>query len=137
VADDIAGETWVAVARRIQSFEGDAGAFSAWLFTIARQRLADHHRTSARRATLPVADVPEVHVSVSSEDVAVAFDSAQGSVDFIARHLSGDQAEVVLLRTLAGLSAAEIAVSMQRTEGWVRVTHHRAMRRLAERLGEL
>ena len=34
-ADDIAGETWVAVASRIDAFEGDAGAFAGWLFTIA------------------------------------------------------------------------------------------------------
>lgn len=137
VADDIAGETWVAVARRIHTFQGDAGAFSAWLFTIARQRLADHHRTTARRGTFPAAVVPEASSAPSSEDVSVALSSAQDSVDFITRHLSADQAEVVLLRTLAGLSAAEIAVAMQRTEGWVRVTHHRALRHPAARSSEM
>ena len=137
VADDVAGETWIAVARGISTFEGDIGAFSAWLFTIARQRLADHHRTIARRATYPVAVVPDDRAHPGSDEVASAVNEAQASVDFVVGNLSTDQADVVLLRTLAGLSAHEIGAMLGRSENWVRVTHHRALRHLRDRLGEL
>jgi hypothetical protein len=36
VADDLAGEVWVAVARGLHRFAGDEAGFRAWLFTIAR-----------------------------------------------------------------------------------------------------
>ena len=131
LADDVAGEVWMAVAQRIGSFEGGHSAFSAWIFTIARQRLADHHRTRARRRTVPVADVPESQFGRSGEDQVIERLSAQDAVDEVVRRLNSDQAEVVLLRTLGGLSVGGVAAVMDRPESWVRVTHHRALRRLS------
>ena len=37
MADDLAAEAWLAVARGLDRFEGDEPAFRGWLFTIARQ----------------------------------------------------------------------------------------------------
>ena len=54
-ADDIAGEVWLAVARGLRAFDGELVGFRAWVFSIARRRLADHRRTAVRRATDPVA----------------------------------------------------------------------------------
>jgi RNA polymerase sigma-70 factor (ECF subfamily) len=132
-ADDIASDTWVAVASQIGTFEGDLGAFSAWIFTIARLRLADELRTAARRQTNPVDDIPLEPTSDFSERV-VERASAQEAVDFIARNLTADQAEVVLLRTLGDLDAAQVATIMGHDATWVRVTHHRALQRLRERM---
>ena len=56
--------------------------------------------------------------------------------DLVMRLLPPDQAEVVLLRVLADLDVDEVAELLDRTSNWVRVTLHRALRRLAERLGE-
>ncbi len=131
-ADDLAGETWLAVAAQIRRFEGTPSAFAAWVFTIAHHRLADHRRTGARRRTQPVADVPEQRNGPSSEDVGLDKLSAQRAADLIARTLPHDQSEVVLLRTLGDLSVAEVATVMGRSEGWVRVTHHRALERLRQ-----
>src|SRR5271154_588930 len=39
-ADDLAGETWLAVAERIHDFVGDEAGFRAWVFSVARRRLA-------------------------------------------------------------------------------------------------
>ena len=135
-ADDIAGETWMAVATRIGGFEGDAGAFAGWLFTIAAYRLADVRRTGARRKTDPHPDPPDDRHGPSSEEVVLDELDAQGAVDLIVASLNEDQAEVVLLRVLGGLSNADIAAAMSRPEVWVRVTHHRAMRRLQTQLLE-
>ena len=136
-ADDIAGETWVAVAAQIGTFEGGVGSFAAWLFTIARQRLADDRRTRARRQTNPVAEVPDGRAVSSGEDIALDHTGAQQAVDFIVRHLTRDQADVVLLRVLGDLSAREVAAVLGRDENWVRVTHHRAIARLKDRSDRL
>jgi RNA polymerase sigma-70 factor (ECF subfamily) len=133
-ADDLAGETWLAVAGRITDFDGNHQAFAAWLFTIARLRLVDLRRTGARRRTDPVSRLPDDRLGRSAEDQGIDALSAQDAVDLVVRVLSDDQAEVVLLRTLAGLSAREVGGLMGRDETWVRVTHHRAMRRLHQQL---
>src|SRR4051812_3618189 len=99
LADDLASETWVAVGARVRAFEGDPEAFRAWLFTIARNRLADARRRGARRRTDPVADVPDLR-SDGFEAGAVERLDAQGVVDLVVALLSPVQAEIVLLRTL-------------------------------------
>ena len=61
--------------------------------------------------------------------------SGAEAATWIRRLLPPDQAEVVLLRVVADLDAAAVGVVMGRSESWVRVTQHRALRRLADRLG--
>ena len=60
------------------------------------------------------------------------------SEEAIARLTAGlphDQAEVVLLRIVAGFDVATVAGMMGRSEGSVRVLQHRALRRMAKLLG--
>lgn len=132
-ADDLAGEVWLAVARGLPGFEGDAGDFTAWLFTIARNRLADHRRTAARRRTDPVAEVEDLTATAAADPADHAIDrwSAADAVALVAEHLPPEQAEVVLLRVVGGLDVAQVAEIVGRTPGWVRVNQHRALQRLA------
>jgi DNA-directed RNA polymerase specialized sigma24 family protein len=50
--------------------------------------------------------------------------------------LPSAQAEVVLLRVVAGLGVADVARLLGRSPASVRVLQHRALRRLARHLGE-
>jgi RNA polymerase sigma-70 factor, ECF subfamily len=141
VADDLAGEVWVAVARGLHRFTGDEAGFRAWLFTIARRRLTDHRRKAGRRRTEPVPferlDRPgERRDSSDPASLAVDHIRAQQALDLIMTDLSGDQADAVLLRIVAGLEVAEVARIMGRSPGAVRVLCHRALRRLAPLLSE-
>ena len=135
LADDLASETWLAVAQRLGTFEGNTSEFTAWLFTIARLRMIDARRTATRRRTDPTADIDDGS-SASTEQVAIDKLSAQDAVNLITGALTDDQAEVILLRTLGDLSVDQVAELLGHDAGWVRVTQHRATRRLAERYSE-
>ncbi len=142
-AEDLASETWIAVARGLSNFSGDETAFRSWVFTIAHRRLIDHHRVSARRPRTrslhPVeGEAHEGSLELPADDdpageviAAVAGDEA---VRRIVKLLPPDQAEIVLLRVVAGLPVDEVAAITGRRAGTVRVLQHRALRRLAERL---
>jgi len=132
-ADDIAAEVWLAVATRISQFEGTWVDFRAWFFTIARRRLADHRRTAVRRRTDVVdSEVFELRPARENPEQAVLDSlSGQEAARLITSSLSGDQAEVLLLRLLGDLDVDQVAGVMQRTPNWVRVTQHRAIRNLA------
>ncbi len=62
--------------------------------------------------------------------------SAQEAISVITAALSEEQAEVVILRVVAGLDTSIVAEVMQRPETWVRVNQHRALKRLAEHLAD-
>ena len=136
-ADDLASETWLRVVRGLDQFSGDERAFRAWVFTIGRHRAVDRWRRRTRRRDDPVplealADLPGPDDPAGAVVDAI---SSRAAVALIAT-LPPDQAEVVLLRVVAGLEVAEVAAITGKRPGNVRVLAHRALRRLAERLAE-
>ncbi|MDO8388859.1 MAG: sigma-70 family RNA polymerase sigma factor [Actinomycetota bacterium] len=134
-ADDLAGEVWLAIARGIATFVGELPDFRGWVFSIARRRLADHRRTAARRATDPVDHSRLADRRDGADTAGQALDrmSGQAAVDLITASLPAEQAEVLVLRIVAELDVARVAEVMGRSANWVRVTQHRALRRLEER----
>ncbi|MDQ3947048.1 MAG: RNA polymerase sigma factor [Actinomycetota bacterium] len=135
-AEDIASQAWLEVARTLPFFAGDEDGFGALVFTVARRRLADHRRAVRRRPLEFVGD--EALATVADRDVAEDEALARLGGEEAARRLtellSPDQAEVVLLRVVAGLSVEQVAALLGRRPGTVRVLQHRALRRLARQL---
>jgi len=136
MADDLAAEVWLAVARGLGRFAGDESAFRGWLFTIARNRLIEHRRRQARRRTEPVPperlDGP-VERGAGGDPAWLVIEQlgTRETIEALVADLAPDQAEAVLLRVLGGFDVAEVARIMGRTPGNVRVLCHRALRRLA------
>jgi RNA polymerase sigma-70 factor, ECF subfamily len=138
MADDLASEIWVAVARRLGDFVGDERGFRSWLFTIARHRVIEHRRNAARRRTDPVSheglDRPMASVHTADPaDAVVEYLTAEQAIDLLIADLTPSQTEAVLLRVVAGLDVMEVARLMDRSPESVRVLCHRALRRLAIR----
>lgn len=131
-ADDVASETWLAAAAGLAGFSGGVPELRSWLFGIARHKIADHLRRQGRRPeTVPL----ECGVDPAAADdpaglVAAAVDGDRAVAALVAE-LPEDQAEVVLLRVVAGLTAEQVAAATGRSTGAVRVLQHRALRRLA------
>jgi RNA polymerase sigma-70 factor (ECF subfamily) len=129
--EDIASDVWVDVVRGLGGFTGDEAGFRAWLFTIAHRRVVDAHRSRSRRPETLVSAVPE---SGSAPDAAsdaeerIGTDAAIGLI----ASLPADQAEVVLLRVVAGLDVTAVASVVGKRAGTVRVLSHRGLKRLAE-----
>ena len=143
-AEDLASEVWLSAAPKLAGFVGHESGLRAWLFTIARRRLVDHRRRVGRRPSSPhdPASLSALYGrgddstgpdSDDPADIVAANLSAQEAVDILSRWLTEDQADVVMLRVIGGLEVAEVAAVMGRPSGWVRVTQHRALERLAER----
>jgi RNA polymerase sigma-70 factor (ECF subfamily) len=135
VAEDAAAETWLSVVRGLRSFEGDAAGFRSWLFTIARSKVVDATRKAARAPAVLVDDWsaldPAAVTDVAGEAMAVI--GTERAIRMVSR-LPPDQAEVVALRVLADLDVAAVAKIVRKTPGAVRVTQHRALKKLAELL---
>ncbi len=130
-ADDIAADTWLQVTRKLTTFQGNDKAFRAWLCTIARNRHIDWRRqTARRRESLVEIDVLDRFPTFDDTETST---STQTAVALIAT-LPADQAEAVMLRTVAGLSVSAVAEIMGRPAGTVRVLCHRGLRRLAQTL---
>ena len=130
-ADDVASETWLQVVRDLRRFQGGAGDFRCWLFTIGRHRAIDASRTRMRsRGALLSAAAAQVVDHNPVEDEVLADLSTRQAVALVAG-LSRDQAEVVALRIIAGLDTAAVAGMLGKSPGAVRIALHRGLRTLS------
>ncbi len=134
IADDVASEVWLQVVRGLRGFSGDEAGFKSWLFTIARNKVTDSARQAARRP-IEVSD-DDIAPAAAPDDTAAAaierFDT-EAALALIAK-LPPDQAEIIMLRVVAGLEVADVARVVRKSAGAVRVTSHRALHKLRELL---
>ncbi len=132
-AEDIAADTWLRVLRGLTSFRGDEQAWRAWLFTISRHRVIDDRRHRARRPAVRLGELPDAWLprEADAADVALEHLSTQAALAMLAQ-LPPLQAEVILLRVVAGLDNEAVARLVRRSPGAVRVAAHRGLRRLAQ-----
>ena len=141
-SEDLAAEAWLEIVRGLGRFTGDERRFHAWIFTIGRNRAIDWHRRAARRPAQPLPAELLDHAAEPLAGGATSEDPADAALEAIASRaavaliatLPPDQAEVIMLRVVAGLDVAEVARMLGKRPGTVRVLAHRGLRRLAERL---
>ena len=132
-AEDVAADTWLQVVRGLRRFRGDEAAWRAWLFTTARRRMIDASRRRSRRREEPLHDVPAEALPLTADaaDEAMERLGTQSAIALLSR-LPRLQAEVILLRVVAGLDTNAVARLLGRSPGAIRVAGHRGLRRLAE-----
>lgn len=133
--DDVASETFLAVFRNLDRFDGDEAGFRSWVFTIAHRKLIDEHRHHQRRPSVAPLEAAADHADPTRdvEAAALAHVLDPATVRALDR-LSDEQRTVVLLRTVADLSVDEVATVLGRRPGAVRSVQHRALTRLRREL---
>jgi RNA polymerase sigma-70 factor (ECF subfamily) len=135
-AEEVAAETWATVVRGLTRFRGDETGWRAWVFTTARRRAVDAGRKRAREAGLGWrASTWGSDIEPDCADAVVHAASTEDALRLV-RSLPASQAEVVLLRIVAGLPVAEVAEVLGRSPGSVRVACHRGLESLARRLSK-
>ncbi len=141
-AEDVASETWLRVVNGLTRFSGDEDSFRAWLFTIARRQMIDWQRSRTRHRTVPLADSEAQIRHAEAELLQAAPDAADLALERISTDsamalvaaLPAEQAEIIVLRVVAGLDTLDVSRIVGKTPGAVRVAAHRGLRHLAARL---
>jgi RNA polymerase sigma-70 factor (ECF subfamily) len=130
-AEDATERTFLAALRAIGSYRDEGASFRAWLFRIARNTVANAHRSRARRRTEPI-DLTLTDPPAPEADPAGLAERAEDArrVRAALAQLPDERRQVVVLRFADGLSAREIGQVLDRSEGAVRVLLHRALRDL-------
>jgi RNA polymerase sigma-70 factor, ECF subfamily len=124
-AEDVAADVFADAAVALERFEPGATPVLAWLYTVARRRLADQAR---RRARTPV--LARVEPSVEyGPDVTRALGRAIGS-------LPEGQRVVVVLKLIEGWTFREIAARLGVSEAACKMRLSRALEQLRDALDE-
>ena len=125
-AEDLTAEVFMKALQNLSTFEFRDVPFSAWLYRIAHNRLIDHVRSERKRQTVVLDDVP--HLLIERDALAGRLD--RHVLAAALSHITQQQREVVLLRVVQGLSIAETAAVLDRTEDAIKQLQGRGLRAL-------
>ena len=132
-AEDTLQETLVAIAQHLPEFAGRS-SLSSWVFALPRSACARRRRGSKNRPTEDLAALPEPAASSLNPEEAAADRQLSATLIAALDGLSTDHREVILLRDVEGLSAAEAAETLGLSEGALKSRLHRARQALREAL---
>ena len=135
-ADDVVSEIFMKVALNLDSHDKKY-AFSTWLFTIARNTLADYYRRQIRRFEESWDEFLEREAPISEqpEEKLLASERTEKLLRAVGK-LTELQRRIIELKYWSELSNVEIAEILGLSASNVGFIHYQAMKRLRAMLAE-
>ncbi len=136
LAEDLTSETFFRALRSMTNFRWQGKDFGAWLMTIARNLATDHFKAGRTRLEL------------ATEDMGVHDDATEGPESTVLagltnelllkalKELPDEQRDCLIMRFLQGMSIAETAAVLGRSDGAVKQLQLRGVRNLAKLMPE-
>jgi RNA polymerase sigma-70 factor (ECF subfamily) len=131
-AEDLTARVFYRAMHHIGNYRHRGLPFSAWLYRIAHNLVANWHRDNSRRKEIPLdeavlgwylGDHPEHELLVREE---------QERLMRVIRCLPADRQQLLILKFVEHFSNAEIGKIMGRSEGAVKSLYHRTLMNLRE-----
>ena len=136
LAEDLTSETFFRALRNMQNFRWQGKDFGAWLMTIARNLATDHFKAGRTRLELATEDMGVHDDSTEGPEHAVLASLTNEILLKALTELPVEQKDCLVMRFLQGMSIAETAGVLGRSEGAVKQLQLRGVRNLAKLMPE-
>ena len=136
LAEDLASESFFRALRCRGSFRGQGKDFGAWLMTIARNLTADHFKSGRNRLEMTTEDMGAHDAPTDGPETSVLAQLTNEALLSALTELPAEQQECLIMRFLQGLSIAETAKVLGRSDGAVKQLQLRGVRNLAKLMPE-
>ncbi len=127
-AEDLVQEALIAIHSKRATYDVHQ-PFTPWLYAVARYKLMDHLRRSRVRAAISLDDAGDLFVEDESEAAL-----ARRDLDRLLQSLPETTQRYIRQVKIEGLTTAEAAQRVGRSEISVRVGIHRGLKSLADKL---
>lgn len=135
-AEDLTARVFQRAMNHIGNYTDRGVPFSAWLYRIAHNLVANWHRDRSRRQEIPLSDAPLVARGDHPEN-SVMYNQQQDSLLRLIRSLPEERQTLLILKFVDHLSNAEIGEIMGRSEGAVKSLYHRTLLSLRDQIGDI
>jgi RNA polymerase sigma-70 factor (ECF subfamily) len=127
-AEELTQEVFLAALHGIHALRAtDEASVLAWLFQIARHKLADHLRRRYRRPTAPLEAAGQMAAAEPQPDDALEARDEREALRQALDQLTPEQREVVICKYVLGYSNERTASHVGRNANAVNQLHHRAL----------
>lgn len=135
-AEDLTARVFQRAMNHIVNYTDRGVPFSAWLYRIAHNLVANWHRDRSRKQEIPLSDAPLVSKGDHPESTLV-HTQQQDALLALIRCLPAERQTLLILKFVEHLSNAEIGEIMGRSEGAVKSLYHRTLLALRDEIGDV
>ncbi len=133
-AEDLTARIFERAIKHIGNYKDQGVPFSAWLYRIAHNLVANWHRDRSRRKFVSIDDVSQWVVTDHGPEFATQLMQDKEALLEAIGHLPADRQELLILKFVEQMSNAEIGAIMGRSEGAIKSLYHRTLLSLREHM---
>ncbi len=134
--EDLTARTFFQAMKKIDSYEDRGLPFSAWLYRIAHNLVANWHRQQSRRKSIPLDDLAIIRSTRPYPSQVAEQQETQDELLSAIHRLPEDRQQLIILKFVERLPNAEIGRIMGRTESSIKSLYHRTLITLRDDLQE-
>jgi RNA polymerase sigma-70 factor (ECF subfamily) len=137
-AEDLTARVFQRALAHLEHYTERGLPFSAWLYRIAHNLVANWHRDQGRHKVLPLEHAASQELQGLRAEMPEAMTETRQEGEALLqaiRRLPGERQELLILKFVERLSNAEIGAIMNRSEGAVKSLYHRTLLALRDELG--
>lgn len=126
-AEDLTARVFFRAMRHITNYTDRGVPFSAWLYRIAHNLVANWHRDSSRRQEVALDDGHRADKSEEHPESALMRGEEENALLALIRKLPEERQQLLILKFVEHMSNTEIGQIMDRTEGAIKSLYHRTL----------
>ncbi|RJQ43851.1 MAG: sigma-70 family RNA polymerase sigma factor [Anaerolineaceae bacterium] len=135
-AEDLTARVFQRALGHIGKYEDKGVPFSAWLYRIAHNLVANWHRDRSRKKEISIDEAPIEVQGIDLPESSMIKDQEIGALMVYVRTLPPDRQMLLILKFLDDMTNAEIATIMGKSEGAIKSLYHRTLLQLRDRMNE-
>lgn len=126
-AEDLTARVFFRALKHIDSYEDRGYPFSAWLYRIAHNLVANWHRDRSRRQVISLEDLSYWKTHRDGPEAMTELMDDKDALLAAIRRLPADRQELLILKFVEKLTNAEIGAIMGRSEGAIKSLYYRTL----------
>jgi RNA polymerase sigma-70 factor (ECF subfamily) len=136
-AEDLTSRVFTRAMKHITNYQDRGVPFSAWLYRIAHNLVANFHRDNSRKQIVGLDEHFRIPAGVEQpESIVVRSEEEEFLLNLVGK-LPDDRQQLLILKFVDHLSNAEIGEIMGRTEGAIKSLYHRTLLALRDEVMKL
>jgi RNA polymerase sigma-70 factor, ECF subfamily len=136
-AEDLTSRVFHRALHHINHYDNRGIPFSAWLYRIAHNLVANWHRDNSRRKEVPLEDYTQQPHRALAPEASVVDNQEMEDLLKAIRRLPPDRQQLLILKFVEGMSNAEVSMIMRRSEGAIKSLYHRTLMSLRDELSKI
>jgi RNA polymerase sigma-70 factor (ECF subfamily) len=134
-AEDLSAEVFIRMIHKLPGYTDRGRPFLAWLYTIAKNIVIDHHRAGEKKIEVPINE-EILEDRIQTPDQAVQDRQTSDCFRIALQLLPEAQQQLLIYRFINGFSTPQIIQLLDKSDRAVRSLQHRSLKSLEKVLVE-